>query len=64
MCAGTLGPTNEVITIGCNCSGPGAPSTKYELELPDGTKRVFLTEAESRVALATSGGQGIIRVVR
>lgn len=50
--------------MGCSCSGPGAPSTKYELELPDGTKRVFLTETESRVALATSGGQGIIRVIR
>lgn len=50
--------------MGCNCSGPGAPSTKYELELPDGTKRVFLTETEARVAMATSGGTGIIRAVR
>lgn len=49
---------------GCNCGSGAGPSQKYELELPDGTKKVFLTETESRVALATSGGQGIIRVIR
>lgn len=49
--------------MGCNCSGSG-PSTKYELETPDGRKRVFLTETEARVAMATSGGTGIIRAIR
>lgn len=54
--------------MGCDCGSGAGPSQKYELTVhkPDGSTeapRVFLTETEARVALATSGGNGVIRTV-
>lgn len=45
------------------CCGSASRGRKYELTMGDGTKRVFLTETESRVALASSGQDGTIRVI-
>lgn len=44
----------------CNCGG-GVPS-KWELTTPDGEKRIYLTETESRVALTMAGGGTIRRM--
>lgn len=49
--------------MGCCGSGGGSPR-RYELTTADGQRRVFLTETEARVAMATSGQDGRIRVLR
>lgn len=44
------------------CGSPGQPSAKWELTLPNGEKRVYLTQVEANVA-ATNAGGGTIRKV-
>lgn len=44
------------------CGGGTRPAPKWAVEFPDGTRRVYLTQTEARIAATTAGGGHITAV--
>lgn len=44
------------------CGGGGPNPPRWEVTLPDGTRRVFLTQTEARIAATQAGGGTITRL--
>lgn len=42
------------------CCGSSRGTTRYQVTDPQGTVRVYLTEPEARIALATHGGGSVM----
>jgi hypothetical protein len=40
---------------GCN-SAPAAPTQKYEVKLPDGSRKIVNSEHDAKIAVTVAGG--------
>lgn len=50
------------MACGCNGSAPAQPEQKYEVKLPDGTKKIVNSEHDARVAVTVAGGGTFSRI--